>query len=225
MKKSIIKRRKRVVPALREQSPSSAQHSPPASSTSPETSPVLDAQSSDGRFRSVQSEESTSRKLPLPQPSSQSHHPPPIDFTGFNTFPIRQNQHPSSDTMSISNPSPPPRPTSLSPNPHAATPAKRPSPADETYTDDSESSRSNRLHSISSLLNPHALHSYQKEHQLPITADDMRLDPSLLALSRQQQASVEAEAKKAERRAQLQQEAERIRKALRMKERELAELG
>jgi hypothetical protein len=97
---------------------------------------------------------------------------------------------------------------------------------DESYTDDSESSRSNRLNSISSLLNPHALQSYQKEHQLPITADDMRLDPSLLALSRQQQqAAFDLEAKKAKRRAQLQREADSMREALRRKEMELAELG
>jgi GATA-binding protein len=84
----------------------------------------------------------------------------------------------------------------------------------------------NRLNSISSLLNPHALQTYQKEHQLPITADDMRLDPSLLALSRQQQqASIEAEARKVERRTQLQRETDKMREALRIKERELAELG
>lgn len=53
----------------------------------------------------------------------------------------------------------------------------------------------------------------------------MRLDPSLLALSRQQQqAKEDLEAKKAERRKQLKKEAEEIREALKMKERELAEL-
>jgi GATA-binding protein len=226
MKKSIIKRRKRVVPALRDQSPSSAQRSPPASSNSPEGSPILDDQNPDDQMEGTQSEDSANRRLPYPPKSSQNHHPPPIDFTGFNAFPLRQNQHPPSETMSISNPSPIQRPASLSPNPFSTTPAKRPSPIDESYGDDSESSRLNRLNSISSLLNPHALQTYQKEHQLPITADDMRLDPSLLALSRQQQqASIEAEARKVERRTQLQRETDKMREALRIKERELAELG
>lgn len=69
-------------------------------------------------------------------------------------------------------------------------------------------------HSISSILN----HGQ--------TSDDDRVDPSLVALTKQQQdrSQTDNAALRAEKRAQLEQEAERMREALRAKERELAEL-
>jgi hypothetical protein len=88
MKKSIIKRRKRVVPALRDQSPTAATLSSNGSSASPEASPAALAHGHEDHYRYMSNEpadhyhmmhgkaEDTPRPLPFA--------PPPVDFTGYN---------------------------------------------------------------------------------------------------------------------------------------------
>ncbi|KAK2766843.1 putative electron transfer flavoprotein subunit [Arachnomyces sp. PD_36] len=243
MKKSIIKRRKRVVPALRDQSPTQMSN---GSSASPEAS--------DDRALGQQ---------------VYSHHPhnvpPPVDFTGYSGTASLHHHQPPAQRMGETGRmiAPHPRPSSNSPRsvplPSPNSVSRKRSIADVSAEDSShlvanEASMANngvklpaiasaaasqsagipaRLSSISSLLN-HA--------EDPL--DDSRLDPSLAALSRQQrqqqlqnrspsrspshppanaQEAADQESVKAERRARLQREAEDMREALRVKERELAE--
>ncbi|KAJ5782852.1 hypothetical protein N7457_004626 [Penicillium paradoxum] len=91
MKKSIIKRRKRVVPALRDQSPTAATLSSNGSSASPEASPATLAHGYEDHHRYMSSEpldhyhvhgktEDAPRTLPFA--------PPPVDFTGYNALSV-----------------------------------------------------------------------------------------------------------------------------------------
>ncbi|PKX97405.1 siderophore transcription factor SreA [Aspergillus novofumigatus IBT 16806] len=99
MKKSIIKRRKRVVPALRDQSPSGATYSSNGSSASPEASPAVLAHGHDDHYRYLSSD-------PTLQANHQRHFaiaPPPVDFTHFSA------------TGSLSLPHHPPPPRLLEP--------------------------------------------------------------------------------------------------------------
>ncbi|RLL98965.1 hypothetical protein CFD26_105957 [Aspergillus turcosus] len=254
MKKSIIKRRKRVVPALRDQSPSGATYSSNGSSASPEATTALLAHGHDDHYRYMSSD-------PTLQGNHRQHFaiaPPPVDFTHFST----------AGSLSLPHHPPPPRlleperlsaPShspvsqfgrrSISPSPSGTskkrTLAETASSAEAASIPTTLESGSNqlppimstanpsppgRLSSISTLLNHSGLH------------DESRLDPSLAALSRQQQhhkaaplaphpssqplpGVSELESLKEDRRAKLQREAEEMREMLRAKERELAELG
>ncbi|OGE48274.1 hypothetical protein PENARI_c030G07740 [Penicillium arizonense] len=88
MKKSIIKRRKRVVPALRDQSPTAATQSSNGSSASPEASPATLAHGHDDHYRYMSNEPmdhyhmmpGKTEDAPRPMPFA----PPPVDFTGYN---------------------------------------------------------------------------------------------------------------------------------------------
>jgi hypothetical protein len=88
MKKSIIKRRKRVVPALRDQSPTAGTISSNGSSASPETSPAALAHGHDDHYRYMSNEPADHYQMmpgkledvPRPLPFA----PPPVDFTGYN---------------------------------------------------------------------------------------------------------------------------------------------
>ncbi|OJJ37171.1 hypothetical protein ASPWEDRAFT_108291 [Aspergillus wentii DTO 134E9] len=274
MKKTIIKRRKRVVPALRDQSPTGATQSSNGSSASPEASPAALAHGYDDHYRYMSSEPmdhhhpmSTGRISPQAIQRPFAFAPPPVDFTGYSAGTVSLPHHP-----------PPPRllePERMAPghspnsqfgrrsvspnpsNPKKRTLAETASSAEAMSVPTTLESGSNqlppimssgnqappaRLSSISSLLNPGG-------------RDDSRLDPSLAALSRQQQPAhphqhpphhhhhqapplahpqppqqqlpgvAELDGFKADRRAKLQREAEEMREALRAKERELAELA
>ena len=88
MKKSIIKRRKRVVPALRDQSPTAATLSSNGSSASPEASPAALANSHDDHYRYMSSEPTDHYPM-MPGKSEDAPRvlhfaPPPVDFTGYN---------------------------------------------------------------------------------------------------------------------------------------------
>ncbi|CAG8334077.1 unnamed protein product [Penicillium salamii] len=88
MKKSIIKRRKRVVPALRDQSPTAATLSSNGSSASPEASPATLPHGHEDHYRYMSSEPADHYQMipgkmedaPRPLPFA----PPPVDFTGYN---------------------------------------------------------------------------------------------------------------------------------------------
>lgn len=272
MKKSIIKRRKRVVPALRDQSPSALTQVSHGSSASPEASPA----NHHDDHRQVSCDQPILRvpagrcSLFMQQIYSIHPHniPPPVDFTGYSSKSVSLPHHPPPAPRRLENErmiAPYPRQTSNSPrsipleSDHGG--SKKRSIAEATTDDPSHmvangNSMANngiklpaiasaaasqsagmpaRLSSISSLLN-HAADPLE----------DSRLDPSLAALSRQQrqqqqqqenrsqsrspshppantQDSGEPESVKADRRARLQREAEDMREALRVKERELAQ--
>lgn len=246
MKKSIIKRRKRVVPALRDQSPTAATHSSNGSSASPETSPAALAHPQED-YRYLNTEPlSTGRISPQAMQRPFTFAPPPIDFTGYSAGPVSLPHHPP----------PPPRllepehinmtnrsaalefgRRSISPNP-SGNPKKRTlaeaAASAEMSIPTTLESGSNQLPPIMSSINPSPparLSSISSLLNHADVHDDSRLDPSLAALSRQQQqhqplpSVSELDNYKAERRAQLQREAEEMREALRAKERELAQLG
>ncbi|KAL4889460.1 hypothetical protein BDV59DRAFT_118310 [Aspergillus ambiguus] len=254
MKKTIIKRRKRVVPALREHSPTGGAHSSNGSSASPEASPATLSHGPDDYNRYYSAEPmdhyhqmSADRISPQAQ-RPYGFAPPPVDFTGFG----------SSGTMSLPHHPPPPRlmeperlnaPShspvpqfgrrSISPNP--ANPKKRTlaetaSSAEAMSVPTTLESGSNQLPPIMSATNPSQPTRLSSISSIlnPNRHDESRLDPSLAALSRQQQPHqphqplpgvTELGGFREDRRAKLQREAEEMREILRAKERELAELG
>ncbi|KAH1493637.1 hypothetical protein KXX57_009482 [Aspergillus fumigatus] len=254
MKKSIIKRRKRVVPALRDQSPSGATYSSNGSSASPEASPAVLAHSHDDHYRYLSSD-------PTLQANHQRHYavaPPPVDFTHFSaTGSLSLPHHPppprllEPERLSAPSHSPIPQFGRRSISPSTSGSAKKRTLAETTSSTDIASvpttleSGSNQLPPIISTANPSppgrlSSISTLLNHSGP--HDESRLDPSLAALSRQQQhhkatplpphppsqplpGVSELESLKEDRRAKLQREAEEMREMLRAKERELAELG
>ncbi|KAL4947394.1 hypothetical protein BDW69DRAFT_117654 [Aspergillus filifer] len=251
MKKTIIKRRKRVVPALREHSPTAATHSSHGSSASPEaSSPATLAHSQDGSYRYYSSEPTDHYHRISPAAQRPfGFAPPPVDFTGFNAGPVSLPHHP-----------PPPRllepghPTSQygrrSISPSSSVNSRKRPLAETRPTSDATSipttleAGSNQLPPIVSSANPPPparLSSISTILNQAHTRDEARLDPSLAAMSRQQHpqqpSSLGAQHSQAlpgvsdldglreDRRAKLQREAEEMRELLRAKERELAELG
>lgn len=254
MKKTIIKRRKRVVPALREHSPTGATQSSQGSSASPEaSSPATLAHSQDERYRYYSSE-------PVDQfhrgsPAAQRPFvlaPLPVDFTGFNSGAVTLPHHP---------PPPPPRllepghtsvpqfgRRSISPN-SSGNPKKRPLSETGPSTDvgsipSTLEAGSNQLPPIVSSANPPPparLSSISAILNHAHARDEARLDPSLAGLARQQQYHPQPQSlahpqtseslpgvsdlESFERRAKLQREAEEMRELLRAKERELAQLA
>ncbi|KAL1959181.1 hypothetical protein VTO42DRAFT_2686 [Malbranchea cinnamomea] len=275
MKKSIIKRRKRVVPALRDQSPTTG--SANESSTSPEVMSASLVHPSDDQHRYGQTQGysagANGHVSPhLYPPGRSGAAPPPVDFTNYNSnaislphhpAPPQQHQHSPFDSARAIRHEPlsgGARPLTLTNQP--SNPKKRSLPDSESagvseHRSDiptsahlppinppgtTSTSNSGRLSSISSLLNhtdrPHedshidpALTSHnsvtqQHQHQLPTRS----YSPSGLSSSASPTPAlanphVDPEQLKAERRAQLQREAENMREALRAKERELAELS
>lgn len=257
MKKTIIKRRKRVVPAVRDQSPTSATRSSNGSSASPEASPAVLPHLQDGyRYTNAEPVEadrisSQAARRPL------TFAPPPVDFTGYAV-----------GSLSLAHHAPPPPPRLLEPeninmsshspglefcrrsmspnqtgnlNPKKRSLAEVASSADALTIPTSLGSGSNQLPPIMSSVNPSPparLSSISTILNNASKHDDPRLDPSIVALSRQQQhqhhphqapqplpSVSELDNYKSERRAQLQREAEEMREALRAKERELAQLN
>ncbi|KAL4794516.1 hypothetical protein BDV19DRAFT_379437 [Aspergillus venezuelensis] len=255
MKKTIIKRRKRVVPALREHSPTAATHSSHGSSASPEaSSPATLAHSQDGSYRYYSSEPADHYHRISPAAQRPfGFAPPPVDFTGFNAGPVSLPHHP-----------PPPRllepghPTSQygrrSISPSSSVNSRKRPLAETGPTSDATSipttleAGSNQLPPIVSSANPPPparLSSISTILNQAHTRDEARLDPSLAAMGRQQHPQQhpqqpsplgaqhsqalpgvsDLEGLREDRRAKLQREAEEMRELLRAKERELAELG
>jgi hypothetical protein len=107
MKKTIIKRRKRVVPALREHSPAAATHSSTGSSVSPETSPralgsLIDEspRNSDNETTKILHANPTFQQQQQQQQEEEERPyapiPPPVDFTGYHSAPLKLPHHPYS---------------------------------------------------------------------------------------------------------------------------------
>lgn len=237
MKKSIIKRRKRVVPALRDQSPTAATQSSNGSSASPEASPAaLSGHSHDDHYRYMSSE-------PMDHPRSLHFAPPPVDFTGYNMNPAPLPHHtlpklldpghlpashygrrsaspnslalPKKRSLAETAAEALPVPTTLEPGSNQLPPimsAVHPSPP-------------GRLSSISSILNPGEVRNESRVEHL---SRPQAYPPTISAGPHQSQALPSIASfpdPAAERRAQLEREAEQMREALRRKERELAEMG
>lgn len=277
MKKPIIKRRKRVVPAMRDQSPTAGSSND--SSGSPEMPLAALAYGADRHHSYDQAHDYASTGAngisPYSQhlypPSSRAAGPPPVDFTGYSPNPSSLPHHPppsppqqhrqqhrnsfDSVTNVQSEPLVETSRSALSLN-QPSNPKKRPHPdtGREGRSDIPESAHlppinppgassaanQGRLSSISSLLNHTdrlhedsrvdpalAAHSSRSQQQQlpPRTFSPSHLSPSAsptpsLALSHTEP----QDHLKAERRAQLQREAETMRETLRAKERELASL-
>jgi len=238
MKKSIIKRRKRVVPALRDQSPTAATHSSNGSSASPEASPTSLAHH-DEHYRYMSSE-------PMDHPRPMPFAPPPVDFTGFHisSAPLSHHTFPKLMEPERLDHSPGPQFGRRSASPNSlALPKKRtlaetapealPMPATleprsnqlPPIMSSANPSSQGRLSSISSILNQadshprmDSSHMGQPQAYQP-AAPSAHQQTTLPGIS-----SFSDPAAEHERRARLEREAEQMREMLRAKERELAEI-
>jgi GATA-binding protein, other eukaryote len=247
MKKSVIKRRKRVVPATA--SGMEYEMGSPHTAISPELDDS-NLPNDEGRPKGAVNPDGSvslgfrrraepSRNLPEPTSTlrgQNGHQQQPItanDLTSYASNPHAQSQHDSSSLTSdnrlppiASYPSPNPRPSSLSPNFLLSPNRKRSFSTAESETAPTGDQNQGRLSSIKAILNPAQ------------QASEEALDPSLRPQSwspRERSATVaqagneiegdaEKEKRKRERREMLQLEAERMREDLRAKERELEEL-
>ncbi|RAH44482.1 siderophore transcription factor SreA [Aspergillus brunneoviolaceus CBS 621.78] len=207
MKKTIIKRRKRVVPALREHSPTAATHSSNGSSASPEASPAALAYAHDDHHRYYSSEplehyaSMPAERISPVAPRQYGFAPPPVDFTGFGSGAVSLPHHPPPPRLlepeRISAPSHSPVSQfgrrSLSPNPSnpkKRTLAETASSAEAISIPTTLENGSNQLPPIMSSMNPSpparlssisSLLNPNNHHH-----DETRLDPSLAAIGRQQ---------------------------------------
>ncbi|PTU25392.1 hypothetical protein P175DRAFT_0427839 [Aspergillus ochraceoroseus IBT 24754] len=199
MKKTIIKRRKRVVPALREQSPTGGAHSSHGSSASPEAaSPATLAYPRDDRYRYYSSE-----PIDRISPAAQrpfAFAPPPVDFTGFGSGTVTLPHHPppprllEPDRIGPAGHSPVSQfgRRSISPNP-SGNPKKRTleetaSSANAISIPTTLEAGSNQLPPIVSSANPSPptrLSSISSILNHAHARDESRLDPSLAAMGRQ----------------------------------------
>lgn len=260
MKKSVIKRRKRVIPATHEHSPVQSHLASVPRSISSDSQHTDTAKPKDTRDQAGNINPDGSINLGFRSRGSDgnlsNHHrgyqPPPIDFTGYQVDRPRHQgdyrqelQRVSPNTVhadSTNVPSTQP-PVSVSSTPPRNTRKRSLSIAEGDSARDhhSENARSNRLSSISSILNP----------AQQIDGDNVLIDPSLTAIDRdhyhqQQHQNLQHQPPPASssgdqswpvtvddpggkerlaRRAQLQREAEEMREMLKAKERELAELS
>ena len=255
MKKSIIKRRKRVVPATQEHSPSTThQTSFPASDSPdshyqegiPQASPDMQGQRTSSTSEGNHGEP-IDLNMRFRNQQHEHHHqyePAPIgvDFTGYQLEQNRRASQQYHPPMSAPEPQYPP-PLGPLPPTHARKRSISKTDA-ETMPSPStpDSSRANRLSSISSILNP---------QQQP--NDDLPIDPTLSGLSQQHRHSIATPqhqfhhppllpphhemrsrsvgngdpggwGERMERKARLRREAEEMREMLRLKEREIEAL-
>jgi GATA-binding protein, other eukaryote len=239
MKKSTIKRRKRVVPFVPDQNQNIDQ-SPLSPSASPEASPGISE-------KGVQSPTLTTGVTSNNRPSR--YEPTPIDFTGYQALSTPQRfEFPRRTSPYQPSPGLPPIQTHPPSSGHDHGRKRSFSVVEGTSdlnnrqsTPDTARSITNRLNSISSLLNP----TQQSEDTVTSTSksrtsipDDTAL-PSLKNYSyiKNQPLSPTAvpshtrplesanDSEKSNRKARLQQEADDLREMLRAKERELQELG
>lgn len=251
MKKSVIKRRKRVVPALRDQSPTAATHSSHGSSASPEASPAAFAHGPEDHYRYMSNEPSEHYQM-MPgrgatedAPRPMSFAPPPVDFTGYN------NGYPPPPMLLQPerlghSPVPQYGRRSASPNP-IGIPKKRTlaeTAAEALPVPNTLESGSNQLPPIMPSVNPPPLGRLSSISSILNHTDAARDDPPVdptMGLQPPHHHSVSPAPhppqslasiaplgdyqSQADRRARLQREAEEMREALRAKERELAEMG
>lgn len=258
MKKSVIKRRKRVVPAAQGTqaagmdggsasigSPESEHASPPAESA-PRGSINPDGSVNLG-FRM--------RNLPDPTRGQNGQQLPNSDLTAYASTSSQSHSHEHHDSLSNDNrlppitsyPSPSQNRSSLSPNSFLSPSRKRSFSATEIEQQQpslSDPNSSNihptnpkRLSSIKSILNPGFSDNEQSERNdrrsptrypavgSPSMSSGYATSPANSAPSSGRDAQSESERAKLERREMLQREAEKMREALKAKERELAELG
>jgi GATA-binding protein len=254
MKKSIIKRRKRVVPALRDQSPTAATLSSNGSSASPEASPATLAHGHDDHYRYMSSEPlehyhmmpGKTEDAPRPLPFA----PPPVDFTGYNASSV-----PLTHGISISHGLPKPLGVerlgqspvsqygrrSASPNslnlPKKRTLAESTSealPAPSTLEAGSNQlppimssvnpTPPGRLSSISAILNQSDVRAEPRPDTNMGHAQPVHHSVSPSPHPAQPLPSIASFGDSVDRRARLEREAEQMREMLRAKERELAEM-
>ena len=178
MKKSTIKRRKRVIPFIHDQSHASERSSHSVTeSASPEASPVTLPDQLIPSPSLVTGDSATFEERPREQLERLRFDPPPVDFTDYRASPENvHNQKPPS-------PQQPPTErkfTQTQTSIHKAPPSDRGrkrslSVAEGTHADQMQSIKSNpnRLSSISSILNPP-----QQQGRLD-SSDDLVIDPSL----------------------------------------------
>ncbi|KAL8718801.1 MAG: hypothetical protein Q9225_004111 [Loekoesia sp. 1 TL-2023] len=247
MKKSIIKRRKRVVPAMQEHMHGNQQHASfgVGSASEPQQFENGDGQNHQGpqtaRNGSMSVENHSREQYMDHEPQYEA---PPVDFTGYQIdrqrqFSTQSQQHHSpANSHEQSFGSQPENHSRLSPfqSSHTRKRSYSNTEHDDSTSSPPENGRSNRLSSISSILNP-----TQRREEMPI-------DPSLSLLGqqalRQSQASqqhqqlppppneekprrpsnVDPGEWLAMRKMKLRQEAEQMREMLRAKEREIEEL-
>jgi GATA-binding protein len=243
MKKSVIKRRKRVVPAAQGAqisdspnmgSPESDHHSPPAEAPRGSINP--DGSVNLG-FRMREEQRSY-----LPDPTStgrQNGQLPSSDLTAYASSSSNTQYHEPLDSLHNDNRLPPmasyPSPTqqrpSLSPNSFLSPSRKRSFSATEidplpslsdTTAPAAPPTNPKRLSSIKSILNP----GFQDSDSGNERASPRYLShPSPGISGGMSSAMSDSERSKVERRELLQREAEKMREALKAKERELEELG
>jgi GATA-binding protein, other eukaryote len=262
MKKSVIKRRKRVVPAPQGTQASGLDvNSHPAGS--PESDDASSSNPSHDQRGTVNTDGSINlgfrpryepRLLPAPVTAQQLEGQQQLPSIGPAGHGSDQSNHQENSLLNHDNrlppmtsyPSPTPRPPSLSPNSFLSSNRKRSfTAADSEATHSNSDSNSKRLSSIKSILNPSQQSSENSESLDPSLrlgrSPEMRygrpLSPSNFgqgvagtseSTSRPGSArdpGSDSERAKMEKRVALQRETERIREALRAKERELAELN
>ncbi|TGO26961.1 hypothetical protein BPAE_0050g00500 [Botrytis paeoniae] len=280
MKKSIIKRRKRVVPAVQGSQASSYEtssttDSPESDRASPEDMVERGTTNPDGSVNlGLRLRNDPGRALPEPIRTQNGQHQhqqhPPSDLGAYTSNPNYQGQNLDSLTNDnrlppmASYPSPIHNRLSVSPNNYLSPSRKRSFSATDMDPNNSLSSESahasilpKRLSSIKSILNHGFTNSdsdVNPENDLSFRrgTDSLRLSPSRYsvavspslstagpatystspsgsgagsALSSAKDPASESDRAKTERREMLQREAEKMREALKAKERELAELG
>ncbi|KAI9732172.1 MAG: putative electron transfer flavoprotein subunit [Cirrosporium novae-zelandiae] len=229
MKKSVIKRRKRVVPAPLDQQANG--HPPLAMAQSASPEPLTSQNINSGNSTSSVELDNIATAPMQPQKqsrdpySSQMRNPIPIDFTGTPNFLPDPRQPQSSHSYSISTSfvraASEQRNLSISPHPPTSLAGTKRglSAMDSDVHDSNDPTRANRLSSISSILNP---------TQQTSSHDLMPLDPTLAAMgkqqSRQQQSGVKERGNRDQRKKVLTQETETLREKLRELERELKDL-
>ena len=262
MKKSVIKRRKRVVPAVQGTqassidvannsvgSPESDRHSPPAESQSQRGSINPDGSVNLGfRMRN----EAGRALLPEPVSSNRAANQKALPSTDLTAYASTNTQQAHEHPESLSNdnrlppmasyPSPTQRHSSLSPNSFLSPSRKRSFSAAEIeppHPSFSDSTHPKRLSSIKSILNPGTFSDSEtdRDRQSPgrypcvgsPLSSGYATSPANSAvgsaLNSARDPASESERAKLERREMLQREAEKMREALKAKERELAELG
>ncbi|MCJ1382258.1 putative electron transfer flavoprotein subunit [Xylographa soralifera] len=257
MKKSTIKRRKRVVPALSDQGPeSSSSRALPPTSVSPDSSPAAtsEKQLQQSRPSNINYDGSTSLGLrPRNRSSERQYEAIPTDFTGFGRPPSMSPDTYSQERMRNLRFSSPYNPPMLIP-PLQTSPASQSSKPEATRKRSfaaaegtgglditPDSARSNRLSSISSILNP--------AQQSGKSTDDIIMDTSYQRSSSSQSqprnqtynsmptseqrwrpldyedsGSAVTDIEKLTRKAKLKREADEMRQMLEAKEKELQEL-
>ena len=202
MKKSIIKRRKRVVPATQEQSPKISNQTAFPSATSPDSNyqenvshalPDMQVQRNNSSSETFQSEPVDLNLRFRNQKYEHHHHfePPPIgvDFTGYQLEQTRRASQPQRSPLpSIQDPPPTSAPETPYHTPLGSLPPAHARKRSFSKTDSDNmpspstpdpANRSNRLSSISSILNP------QQQ-----SGDDMAIDPTLSGLNQQHRHSI-----------------------------------